>query len=84
MSSVIIRASDLVGFFGEHVLVRGHHIEPPREVGEPGTQVHLIFELLVNLIVMEVSVGEKPVEAPHDIMQVLLGVLRDRHPVKVV
>ena len=33
---------------------------------------------------MEVGVGEEAVQAPHDIMQVLFGVLRDRHAIEVI
>ena len=74
----------LVCFLGEHILVLRHHIEAPREVGKSGAQVHLTFELFVDFLVVEVGVGEQAVEAPHNIMQVLLGVLRDRNAIEVI
>ena len=70
-SSVIAR-SDLVCIFGEHVVVLSHHAEPFAEVGEPGAQVHLAFKFIKYLLVVEVSVGEKPVHTPHNVVQVLL------------
>ena len=33
---------------------------------------------------VEVGVGEEAVQAPYDIMQVLFGVLRDRHAIEVI
>ena len=83
-SHSVVRSIDLIGFLGQHILVRRHHIEATREMRESGTQVHLVFKLLINLIVMEVGVSKKSVEATHDIVQVLLAVLRDCHSVEVV
>ena len=53
-------------------------------MSKPGAQVHLVLELLIDLVVMEISVGKQPVEATHNIMQVLLGVLRNGNSVEVV
>ena len=75
---------DLVCFLREHVLVRRHHIEASSEVGKSGAQVHLTFKFFVDFFMVEVSVGEEAVQAPHYVMQVLFGVLRDRHAIEVI
>ena len=75
---------NLVCFLGEHILVCRHHIEASSEVGKSGAQVHLTFEFFVDFFMVEVGVGEEAVQAPHDIMQVLFGVLRDRHAIEVI
>lgn len=49
-----------------------HHTEDFAEVGKPGTEVHLVFKLLVDVIVMVVSVSKKTIKAATDVMQVLL------------
>ena len=65
-------------------MVGRHHLEALAEVGEACAQVHLGLELLKDLVVIEVSVGEQAVQSAHDVVQVLLGVCWDRHSVEVI
>ena len=46
--------------------------------------MHLIFELLVDVPMVEVGVSKKPVQPPDNIVQVLFGVLWDGHSVKII
>ena len=46
--------------------------------------MHLIFELLVDVPMVEVSVSKKPVQPPDNIVQVLFGILGDGHSVKII
>ena len=49
-----------------------HHTEDLAEMGKPGTEVHLVFKLLIDVIVMVVGVSKETIEAATDVMQVLL------------
>ena len=53
-------------------------------MGKPGTEVHLVFKLLIDVIVMVVGVSKETIEAATDVMQVLLWVLGNSYSVKVV
>lgn len=64
-------------------MVGGHHFELAAEVSEPGAEMHLVFKLLEDFCVVEVSVREESVETTHNVVQVLLRVGRDRHSVEV-
>ena len=46
--------------------------------------MHLIFELLVDVPMVEVGVSKKPVQPPDNIVQVLFGILGDGHSVKII
>eukprot|EP00354_Favella_ehrenbergii_P011544 CAMPEP_0170463940 /NCGR_PEP_ID=MMETSP0123-20130129/8857_1 /TAXON_ID=182087 /ORGANISM="Favella ehrenbergii, Strain Fehren 1" /LENGTH=150 /DNA_ID=CAMNT_0010729485 /DNA_START=186 /DNA_END=638 /DNA_ORIENTATION=+ len=69
---------------GELLLVLADHVEAVAEVGEAGAQVHLVLELLEDFVMVEVRVREQAVQAPHDVVQVLLRVGWDRHSIEVV
>ena len=65
------------------LLVLAHHVETVTEVGEPRTKMHLVLELLEDLIVVEVGVRKETVKAARNVVQVLLRVGRDRDSVEV-
>ena len=68
----------------EHVLVSRHHLEPSAEVGKAGAEMHFIFEFFKDLVMMEVGVCKKTIEATNNIVEVFFGVGWYRDPVKVV
>jgi hypothetical protein len=57
---------------------RANHFKASSELGKPGAQVHFVFKLLENIVVVEVGVREQAVEAANDHHQVGGGRLRNR------
>ena len=53
-------------------------------MGKAGAEMHFIFEFFKDLVMMEVGVCKKTIEATNNIVEVFFGVGWDRDPVKVV
>lgn len=61
-------------------IVLAHEVVLGHEHREPATQMRLGLEIVENLPVMEVGVGEDPVDAPADAPELGHGALLDAHP----